>query len=235
MVPNDISTEFLPIYEVVSGSVHGFEAFAHGPNGENHRELYASALLSGAAVELDHQYLRSALLAASSLGTEHRIFVNVLPSSIAQGRVISVLEQTQMSPQQIVLEIAPFEEVADKTAWSAALHAIEALGCRLALDGFGTGWSSLTRLKTGRFEYLKVAACFGDDPVGATLFQGIRELTNTLKLRFVVTDVESHNQLSTALAARADFVQGFYLSRPSHVPLIPPPSSSLLRELKPSS
>ena len=105
----DISTEFLPIYEVGTGRVHGFEALSRGPGEARFRELYASAKRSNDLAELDRQCHRSAFLAARSLGSEQRLFVNVFPSTIANGGLVSELEQAPVQARQIILQLVPFE------------------------------------------------------------------------------------------------------------------------------
>ena len=214
-MPLDVFTEFIPIYEVGAGRVHGFEALARGPKGEHFPKLYASAKRTNDLAELDQQCLRSSLLAASSLARDYRVFVNVLPSTVTQGRVISELEQASLSPQQIVLEIVPFELIEDYPGLAAALEPIEELGCKVALDGFGTGFASLGCLRKLRLHYVKAENDFVDDPDSLSVLKAMGGLTKALALRFVVSGIESQEQLSAALAGGADFVEGYYLSKPS--------------------
>ncbi len=62
---------------------------------------------------------------------------------------------------------------------------------------------------------MKAGRDFIDDPEGLMVLTAMGGLTKALALRFVVSGIESQEQLSTALAGGADFVEGYYLSKPS--------------------
>jgi len=232
-MPFDVTAEFMPIYEVGTGRLHGFEALARGPKGEHFAELYASAKQANDLAELDRRCLRTALLAATSLSSDYRMFVNVRPSSIAEGRVLSELDHVSMRPEQIVFEIVPFESIKDYPAMLAALTTIRQLGCMFALDGFGTGYSSHIPLTRLPFHYLKVAPCFcdPDDPVISYSLRAMGEMAKGIALRFVVTGIDSEPHLSTALSSGAELVQGFYLGKPSRTPQNTPSSLSMLKRV----
>lgn len=103
-----------------------------------------------------------------------------------------------------------------------------------ALDGFGTGHSSLIPLMRLPFHYMKVAPCFLDpgDPIISSTLRAMGELSKGLKLRFVVTGVDSEPHLSAALASGAELVQGFYIGKPSHTPQNTPSSLSMLNRVR---
>jgi EAL domain-containing protein (putative c-di-GMP-specific phosphodiesterase class I) len=229
----DVTAEFLPIYEVGSGRLHGFEARARGPKGEHFPELYASAKQANDVAELDRQCVQTALLGAASLSSDYRIFVNVFLSSIAEGRVLSELDHVSLRPEQIVFEIVPYEIIRDYPRMAASFGSILQLGCMFALDGFGTGYSSLSSLKHLPFHYVKAAPDYLDPEnlVMDHLLRAIGGVAKSLAKRFVVTGIDSEPHLSTALASGADLVQGFYVGRPSYDPLSVPSSLSMLKHV----
>lgn len=229
----DVTAEFLPIYEVGTGRLHGFEALARGPKGEHFPELYASAKQANEVAELDRRCLQTALFGAASLSSDYRIFVNVFPSSIAEGCVLSELDHVSLRPEQIVFEIVPYEVISDYAGLFAAFTPIVQLGCMFALDGFGTGNSGLTPLKHLPFHYVKADPSFldPDDPIMDHLLRAMGDMAKMLKKRFVVTGIDSESHLSTALMSGADLVQGFYVGRPSFNPLHIPSSFSMLNRV----
>jgi len=225
--------EFMPIHEVGTGGLHGFEALARGPQGEHSAELYAVARRTGALADLDRQCLRTALRAANALDSDYRLFVNVSPSSIAGGRLLSELGDISSRPERIVLQIVPFEAIHDHPRFLAALTPALELGCRVALGGVGTGYSSLALLTHAPVHYLKADASYlqPHNPVDDLPLRAMGGLAQSLSLRFVVPGCDSERHLSTALACGADLVQGTYVGNPSQTPQNAPSSSPVLKRM----
>jgi EAL domain-containing protein (putative c-di-GMP-specific phosphodiesterase class I) len=220
-MPPDLTAQFFPIYDVGTGRLHGFEARARGPNGEHFRELFASAKQqANDLAELDRRCLRTALVGASSLNADYRLFVNVFPSSIAESRILSVLDDVSLRPEQIVFQIVPFQAIQDYPRLLAALIPIVQLGCMIALDGFGTGYSSLAILKHVPVHYVKSATAYlhPDDPLDNHLLRAMADMARSLRKRFVVPGCDSEHHLSTALACGAELVQGLYVGKSSGTP-----------------
>lgn len=230
-MPSDVTAEFFPIYHVGTGQLHGFEARARGPNGERFRQLYASATRANDLAELDRRCLRTALVDASSLNADYRLFVNVFPSSVAENRVLSELDDVPLSPEQIVFQIVPFEAVQDYTRFLAALTPAVQLGCMIALAGFGTGYSSLQILTRVPVHYVKAATTYlqPGNPVDDDLLRAMAEMVKGLRIRFVVPGCDTERHLSTAIACGAELVQGSYVGKPSDTLRDTPSSLSRLK------
>jgi EAL domain-containing protein (putative c-di-GMP-specific phosphodiesterase class I) len=232
-MPSYVTAEFFPIYEVGTGRLHGFEARARGPKGEHFRELYASATQANDLAELDRQCLRAALVNASSLNADYRLFVNVFPSSIAESHVLSELDDVPLRPEQIVFQIGRSHAIQDYPRFLAALTPTLQLGSMIAVAGFGTGHSSLEILKRVPVQYVKVDSSFldPDDPFMDQVLRAMGDVVNMLKKRFVVPGCDSERHLSTALACGAELVQGLYVGKSSDTPLGTPSSLSTLKRV----
>ena len=217
-MPSDFTAEFFPIYEVGTGRLHGFEARARGPNGEHFRELHASAEQFNDLAEIDRRCLRAALVDASSLNADYRLFVDVFPSSIAEGRVLSELDDVPLRPEQMVFQIVPFHLIRDFPQFLAALAPALQLGCMIALGGFGTGYSSLGILRDIPVDYVTVDSSFlqPGNPDDNRMLRAVAEMTKCLRIRFVVPGCDSERHLLTALACGAELVQGLYVGKSSH-------------------
>jgi EAL domain-containing protein (putative c-di-GMP-specific phosphodiesterase class I) len=229
-MPSDGTTEFLPIYEVGTGRLHGFEARARGPNGEHFRELYASAIQANDLAELDRRCLRTALVDAASLNADYRLFVNVFPNSIAESGLLSELDDVPLRPEQIVFQMVPFQLVQDYPRFLAAITPALQRGCMIALGGFGTGYSSLAILTRIPVHYLKADSSYlePDGPADNHSLRAMAEMAKSLRKRFVVPGVDSDRHLSTALACGAELVQGLYVGKSSGAPQGTPSSVSIL-------
>lgn len=221
---SDVTVELLPIYEVASGRLHGFEARARGPDGSHFRELYDSAKRDDDLAELDRRCLRAALLTAGSIETELRLFVNVFASSVAHGAALAELSQTAARPEQVVLQIGPDRPIVDESSFSAAASRFVELGGKLSLDGFGTGYSTMSQLSRMPLHYLAADESFvaPDDPVMSEMLHAMGGMARGLELQFLVPGVDSQAHLSAALAAGAELVRGVYLGVPTGRPLSSP-------------
>jgi EAL domain-containing protein (putative c-di-GMP-specific phosphodiesterase class I) len=229
-MPSDVTAEFFPIYEVRSGRLHGFEARARGPNGERFRELYASAIQAGELTELDRRCLRAALAAGASLNVDHRLFLNVFPSSIAETGLLSELDNVSLRPEQIVFQIVPYQAIQDYPRFLAALSPALQRGCAIAMGGFGIGFSSLGILSRVPVQYVIADSSFlqPDNPVDNHVLRAMADLARALRIGFVVPGCDTDRHLATALDCDAELVQGSYIGKSSDTPRDTPSSLSVL-------
>ncbi len=98
------------------------------------------------------------------------------------------------------------------------LHALRAIGCQVALDDFGSGYSSLTYLQKLPIDVVKIDSLF-TRRIGASIkedyiLSSIVDLAEKLELLIVVEGIETEKQLNYIRNLRCDFGQGFYLGRP---------------------
>lgn len=100
----------------------------------------------------------------------------------------------------------------------ATLQAVRAMGVRVAVDDFGTGFSSLSYLAKLPIDTLKIDRSFvtelGGPPAALSLIGAIINLAHSLKLRVVAEGVETQEQLRLLRSLNCDEVQGFLVSRP---------------------
>jgi EAL domain-containing protein (putative c-di-GMP-specific phosphodiesterase class I) len=104
----------------------------------------------------------------------------------------------------------------DETAES--LRQIRAAGVGVAMDDFGTGFSSLARLKTYPLDVLKIDQSFvrgiERDPADLAIVKTIIELANNLKLGTVAEGVETEGQASILRELGVKELQGYLFAKP---------------------
>jgi len=112
-------------------------------------------------------------------------------------------------------------ETAAVTNLTDAMHfmrALQARGCRFALDDFGSGISSFLYLKTLPVDFLKIDGQFirqiADDPVDRSMVEAICKVGKALGIATVAESVETAAVLGELERLGVDFVQGYYLARP---------------------
>ena len=104
------------------------------------------------------------------------------------------------------------------------LSELTALGVRIGLDDFGTGFSSLAYLKRFPIDFLKIDRSFVsglDDPEDGdegrddtAIVTGTVALAHSLGLQVVAEGVETESQLRSLRRLRCDLAQGFHFSEP---------------------
>jgi EAL domain-containing protein (putative c-di-GMP-specific phosphodiesterase class I) len=101
---------------------------------------------------------------------------------------------------------------------SAGLAALRSLGCRVALDDFGSGYSSLSYLQRLPLDRLKVDRSFVADvhrnAATGAICEAIIELGRSVGLLVTAEGVEEQAQLEWLQARGCDEIQGFLLARP---------------------
>jgi EAL domain-containing protein (putative c-di-GMP-specific phosphodiesterase class I) len=132
-------------------------------------------------------------------------------------RVARTLRDADLEPRFLTLELTESVLVVDPIYAARQLRALKSLGVMLAVDDFGTGFSSLSHLHGLPFDSLKIDKSFVDtiaiDADGFAFVQGIIRLASTLCLTTVAEGVEDLQQLAHLRRAGCTFMQGYLVAR----------------------
>jgi diguanylate cyclase (GGDEF)-like protein len=132
--------------------------------------------------------------------------------------VESQLQQHDLPPQCIVLEVTESAVMDDPEKAIAILSQFNAMGLDLSIDDFGTGYSSMAQLKRLPVQELKIDKSFVLDVVNneddRIIVRSTIELAHNMHLKVVAEGVESLAALQLLQGLNCDSVQGFYLSKP---------------------
>ncbi len=132
--------------------------------------------------------------------------------------VQSLLAHAGLAPECLILEVTESVLIADTGRIGATMRQLRDLGVHLALDGFGTGFSSLLYLKGLLIDRLKVDRSFvaglGDSGQDPTIGSTVVDLAHKLGLWVVALGVETEAELHAVGAMGCDEAQGFLLGRP---------------------
>jgi len=115
------------------------------------------------------------------------------------------------------LEITEGMLVHDIDKTTKALKKFQDMGIRIAVDDFGTGFSSMNYLKQLPVNVLKIDRCFIKDinnsPNDASIATGMIHLAHSLKLEVIAEGVDSIEQFSLLKEKGIDKIQGFLYSK----------------------
>jgi len=130
----------------------------------------------------------------------------------------AVLIATGLDPQDLELELTEGVLMQDAESAVVTLLALKAMGVKLAVDDFGTGFSSFTYLRRFPVDTLKVDKSFvheiTEDSDGTTIVNAMINIGKSLKQRVVAEGVETRSQLDFLQRHGCDEGQGCYLSHP---------------------
>jgi diguanylate cyclase (GGDEF)-like protein len=155
-------------------------------------------------------------------GVHVAVAVNVSATNVLDDRfaedVRAALACAELDPSALILEVTENIVMGDPARAMAVLTSLSKLGIRVALDDYGTGYSSLAQLKRLAVDELKIDRSFVTDmhrnDDDAAIVRSTIELAHSLKLRVVAEGVEHAESLDLLRALGAERAQGYYLSRP---------------------
>ncbi len=129
-----------------------------------------------------------------------------------------LLQQYQVEPERLNLEITESTIMADPTRALQVLSQLRALGVHIAIDDFGTGYSSMAYLKGLAVDALKIDKSFvqklATDASDRAIVRSTVELGHNLGLRVVAEGVEDTISYEQLARLGCDLAQGYYLGRP---------------------
>ena len=130
----------------------------------------------------------------------------------------AVLIATGLDPQDLELELTEGVLMQDAESAVVTLLALKAMGVKLAVDDFGTGFSSFTYLRRFPVDTLKVDKSFiheiTEDSDGTTIVNAMINIGKSLKQRVVAEGVETRSQLDFLQRHGCNEGQGYYFSHP---------------------
>jgi len=228
---NEFVVHYQPIVDLPSGEVASMEALVRWARSDGGlvppNEFIPLAERSGLIVPIGAFVVREACRQARAWqqarqGRPIGISVNVsgvqLQDSAFVATVSMALEEADLAPELLTLEITESVMALDDEAVSRRLRQLKGIGVRLAIDDFGTGFSSLGSISRFPVDEVKIDKSFVDALDGGrqstTLVRSIVRLAHSLKLKTVAEGVELPEQSRLLAATGCDKAQGYLFSRP---------------------
>ena len=132
--------------------------------------------------------------------------------------VAEALRSSGLPAEALCLEITESALIRDEEVTLRALQALHAIGVRLAVDDFGTGYTTLVNLKRFPIDLIKVDQSFvaglGHDRGDAAITMAVIRLARALGVLTVAEGVETREQLELLRTMGCDLIQGFHIGEP---------------------
>ena len=132
--------------------------------------------------------------------------------------VFDILEETQLSTENVELELTESFLMDDQEFAIDTLHQLKEMGFQLSIDDFGTGYSSLSYLKKFPIDRLKIDRSFVQDietnEEDMAIVRAIIDLAHTLNITVIAEGVEQEGQRKLLAEHDCNIIQGYYYSKP---------------------
>lgn len=123
-----------------------------------------------------------------------------------------------LPPSLLCFEITETVAIANFTHANRFVNELKEMGCRFALDDFGSGFASFSYLKTLPVDYLKIDGSFvrhlAHSAVDHTMVDAINQLGHVMGLKTIAEFVETQDVLESLRILDVDYAQGYFIGRP---------------------
>lgn len=217
---------YQPLFHLARDAVNGCEALLRWRHPErgfvSPAEFIPLAEETGLIVPLGSWVLRQACMEAASWPSDLRLAVNV---SSVQFRnrglietVMAALAESGLPANRLELEITESVLLSDDSSTLDILNQIRRIGVRISLDDFGTGFSSLSYLRSFPFDKIKIDRSFvqeiGSSKNAMVIMSAVVNLATGLEMIITAEGVETQAQLDWLKSVGCTEVQGYLISRP---------------------
>ena len=127
-----------------------------------------------------------------------------------------LLKKHQLDAHALIFEITETSAIENIEATKRLINELRALGCRFALDDFGSGFSSFHHLKHLPVDYIKIDGQFvrgmANDPTDRAIVTSINDIAHSFGKQTVAEFVEEAETLALLQSFGVDYAQGFYIA-----------------------
>ena len=223
-----LKVAFQPIIETRSGEVYGFEALARIPDStcfSNIADLFPFAEKIGQLYPIETLCRRQAITSYSKVAqNKEMLFLNIDPQVLidpefASGHTRKLLSERGLTPSDVVLEITERSSIEDFSTFRDALDHYRNQGYLIALDDVGAGYSSLQSVAELHPDFLKIDRSLiqdvNADPIKWALLETFVTFSKRIGCRIIAEGVETEAEMRTVVQLGVDYVQGFFVARPT--------------------
>jgi len=221
---------FQPQIDLRTGRVCGLEALSrwdHPKHGTLTPNFFLEVMESvEMGVEFTLNILELALHGVQTIQNELRyqgsvsinVPMNAFRDPLFPDKVFSLLARRLFDPQKLVIEITEYGSLEGLHHVQESIARMMIRGIRLSIDDFGTGHSGLSRLRTLRFDELKVDRQFvtnlHNDVASQSILIAMANIAKSLNMSICVEGVETRETLEWLMGHREIICQGYLIAEP---------------------
>jgi diguanylate cyclase (GGDEF)-like protein/PAS domain S-box-containing protein len=226
----DFYLNYQPQINLKTGEIASVEAlirWKHPTKGEmSPYEFIPVAEETGLIVQIGQWVLQQACLEIQELnnltGKSLRVAVNLSSRQFEDPELVNIvskaLSDSGLKAQNLELEVTESMLMHDINRAIHQLNKIKSTGSTLTIDDFGSGYSSLSYLKSLPVDTLKIDQSFvydiPEDLNAMEIASAVIAIAHKLNLRVVAEGVENIDQRDFLVINGCDYAQGYFFSRP---------------------
>lgn len=233
LVDDGFLLHYQPIVEIKSGRVSHHEVLLRMASEDGSLVMpnmfLTAATRFGLMPEIDTWVVDHAIRALAEFreaDPDMRFTINLsahaFESKGLTSQVKSLLEEYGLPGDSVVFEITERVAVRHLTDVNNQIAALKELGCELAIDDFGAGYSSFSYLKRLPADYIKIDGEFirdlATDEVDQTMVRLIGEVGAKAGMKTIAEYVENAEAMSILAELGIDYAQGFFIGHPAATP-----------------
>ena len=223
---------FQPILDLASGTVTAIEVLSRLRDAAGSpikaQDFVPMAEAMGVMHRIDLIVIRKALRQLAHCAFDGYIFINTSPRALVLDEFIPevrrIVAETGISPERVVFEITERESIRHPNMLDLFIGRLREQGFKLAIDDFGSGFSSFHYLKRFPFEFLKIEGDFIsnmlDNERDFAMVRSIVALSKELGIRCLAEHVESRETLLALQRLGVELAQGYYIGLPTENPVL---------------
>ncbi|MBI5969924.1 MAG: EAL domain-containing protein [Deltaproteobacteria bacterium] len=221
---------FQPIMDIREESITHYEALARMQ--ENDGAVVQPGVVIdiaerfGLINSIDQMIISKAMRLHSTLEKNAKglnFCMNVSGKNVGDEAFLSFLKDALgregVDPKNFIFEITETSAVSDLSKAAKFIKELKSIGCRIAMDDFGVGFSSFMYLREMEVDYIKIAGSFIkslDQNLNDRLFvKAITEVAKGMGIRIIAEFVERKETLDILRDLGVDYAQGFMIGRPA--------------------
>jgi EAL domain-containing protein (putative c-di-GMP-specific phosphodiesterase class I)/GGDEF domain-containing protein len=218
-----VYVDYHPIVVAATREIFGYEALARGQM----RTLRSPEVMFDVAAEADLIWELSRLCRARALegmdtrlGPGQLLFLNVDPHDFADP---AFTEQEVTDPSRVVIEITERTAIKDYPKFRERLKSFRAMGYRFAVDDAGSGYAGLGSIANLEPDFIKLDIslinAIDTNFIKQNLVQTMVRFADDHNAMVIAEGVERAEEFSAVQGLGVHLVQGFFLHRPSELPI----------------
>lgn len=165
---------------------------------------------------------KQAILIQSICNKEIKISINLSAKTFSNNAIISKIakkiKESISKKLKIVIELTETTVIRDTEKAIESINLFHNCGIEVALDDFGSGYSSLSYLQDLPIDYIKLDKKLIDhiteSEKGEIISENIISMAQKMKIKVIAEGIENENQLLKLEKIGCNYGQGYYISKP---------------------
>lgn len=225
----EFTVHLQPKVDMESGRIISFEALARWNSSKlgwvSPMDFIDATEKAGKIDQLEHLIIRQVLSWISKrIQTNQRIYqvaINISPNHFYSTRFVqefmSLLEEHDVPPSAIVIELTESIGLEDLEKAKSIIHELKRADIQCAIDDFGIGYSSLSYLQELPISEIKIDRSFINQIQKSgtrAILQAIIDIADKLDIRAVAEGIETYEQMILLRGMSCSIGQGYYFHKP---------------------